>query len=189
MLAQQECVDDLIAGLAAKPARVKFGAGKALMALSAESPEMLYSHFAFFAAMMGHENNVLRWNALRILANLAPVDRENKLDAMLDAYLAPIAGPQMIAAAHAIHGGAAIAVAKPYLRDRIVRKILRVERAAYQRPECANIAIGHAIEALGTLPQSPEIRAFATRQLKNTRRSTAAKAAKLLARTPVSHDV
>src|SRR5881227_2219141 len=111
-------VDGLIAGFSAKQAGVKFGAAKALVELSAVRPEVLYPKFDFFAAMIGHPNSILKWNAMRVIANLAAVDCEGKIELILNAYLRPIDGPAMITAAEAIHGGATIAAAKPELAPR-----------------------------------------------------------------------
>ncbi len=174
----------MIAGIGAKKARVRFGASKALQDLSCRSPQLLYPHFDFFAAMLGHSNQILKWNSMLTLANLAPVDSEGRLDLILRSYLSPIAGPNMITAAHAIRGGAAIGAAKPHLAPRIARKILGVERASYATPECRDVAIGHALQAFGALsrvlPDTRAVRAFARRQLSNPRPATAAKARKLL---------
>jgi len=183
-LSQPELIAEMIAGVGAKKARVRLGASKALQDLSCRSPQLLYPHFDFFAAMLGHPNQILKWNALLTLAHLAPVDSEGKLDLILRSYLSPIAGPHMITAAHAIRGGAMIGAARPHLAQRIARKILSVERTVYATPECRNIAIGHALQAFGALcralPDNGAIRAFARRQLSNPRAATAVKARKLL---------
>jgi hypothetical protein len=46
-----------------------------------------------------------------------------------------------------VAGGLRIAAAKPHLASQIARRILNVEAAGYARPECRNIAIGHALQA------------------------------------------
>src|SRR5437870_1273318 len=144
-------VAGLLARLGSGEARVKFAASKALRELSQPEPELLYPHFEVFAGLLRHENNILQWNATLTLANLARVDREGKLDRMLDAYLAPIAGPVMITAANVIKGATVIAVAKPYLAERIAAHLMRVEKAGYATPDCLNVAIGHALQALEKL--------------------------------------
>jgi hypothetical protein len=177
-------IPELLACLGARQARVKFGAGKALIAISAATPELLYPHFDVFAAMLDHENQILKWNAMAILANLARVDCEGKLELILDAYLAPIQGPGMIGAANAMRGAARIAAVKTHLAEPVARRIMAVERSRFERPECLNVAIGHAMVALGVLapllPSKRAIRAFATRHMANPRPATAAKAARLL---------
>ena len=179
-----ELVEEVLAGINAKRAAVKFGASKALRILSERVPEALYPHFDSFAAMLSHDNQILKWNATLTLANLARVDSEGKIEAILDHYLDLIAGPNMITAANAIRGAVIIGQAKPHLVRRIVLRILRVEHAEYATPECRNVVIGHALRALeplaDLLPDRRVLRLFAARQLGNPRPATSAKARKFL---------
>ena len=181
-----ELIAEVLAGVGAKRAGVRFGASKALRILSERVPELIYPHFDFFAAMLSHDNHILQWNATLTLANLARVDREGKIEAILDRYLDLISGPNLISAANAIRGSAIIGVAQPHLVKRIVTRIMRVERAEYATPECRNVAIGHALKALeelvDLLPDRRTVRLFAARQLGNRRPATSAKARKFLKR-------
>ena len=179
--------ESLIAALPSDKARVKYPAIKALRAMSERSPGVLYPHFDFFAGLLGGENNILRWNTMLILGNLAAVDAERKLDAILASYLAPIAGPQLIDANNTMSGATAIALARPELADKVVAHILKAERGRYATPECRNVAIGRALECLARLltvvPDPRPIQRFARRQVKNSRPATAKKAQRLLKRT------
>lgn len=179
-----ELIEEVLAGINAKRAGVRFGSSKALRILSERVPEALYPHFDSFAAMLSHDNQILKWNATLTLANMARVDREGKIEAILDQYLDLITGPNMITAANAIRGAAIIGVAKPHLVRRIVLCILRVERAEYATPECWNVVIGHALQALellaGLLPDQRVLRLFASRHVANPRPATSSKARKFL---------
>ena len=179
-----ELIEEVLAGIGAKRAGVKFGASKALRIMSERLPELLYRHFDFFAAMLDHDNQILKWNATLTLANLARVDRAGKIEAILDQYLDLISGPNMITAANAIRGAAIIGLAKPHLVRRILLRIMRVERVEYATPECRNVAIGHALRALeqlaDLLPDRRVLRLFAARQLGNPRPATSAKARRFL---------
>jgi len=179
-----ELIEEVLAGVGAKRAAVRFGASKALRILSERVPELLYPHFDFFVAMLDHDNHILKWNGTLTLANLARVDRESRIEAILDRYLDIISGANMISAANAMRGAAIIGVAKPHLVKRIVQRIMRVERAKYVTPECRNVAIGHALAALvmlaDLLPDQRAARLFAARQLGNPRAATSAKARKFL---------
>src|ERR1035438_2473866 len=179
-----ELIVEVLAGVGAKRAGVRFGASKALRILSARAPELIYPHFDFFAAMLGQDNHILKWNATITLANLARVDREGKIEAILNGSLDLITGPNMIPAANAMRGAAIIGGAKPLLVKRIVPRIMRVEHAEYATPECRNVAIGHALLALDALadllPDRRGVRLFAARQLGNPRAATSAKARKFL---------
>ena len=126
----------------------------------------------------------MRWNATRILANLAVVDRESKLEPVLDKCLGAIRGKQMIAAAVAIQSAATIALAKPELADRIARGILEVRRARYQTGECRNVALGHAIQSFdrffGLIRGKAAVERLVRAQLDNSRSATRKKAEKFL---------
>jgi hypothetical protein len=170
----------------ASPGTKKFVAGKKLLAASEKKPEALYSHFDALAELLCSENKIIRWTVIRIIANLAGVDRRRRMDGIIDVYLAPIAGPVMITAANTIIGAAKIGNAQPHLVSKVVRAILRVERARYQTDECRKIAIGHAIVALGTMAPdvvcSDEVVRFVERQRQNSRPGTRRKAEVFLKR-------
>lgn len=179
----------VIDGLGSVSPRIRFAASKLLRIVSEKSPQALYPHFDCFARLLHDKNNILRWNAMLTLGNLASADHENKLDVILEAYLAPISGKKLIDAANTMRGAAAIGRAKPYLADEIAQYILAVEQACYPARACRNVAIGHAIAALDELFQSLQnqqrVLWFVRRQTKNPRRATSNKARKFLAKWPV----
>lgn len=169
----------------------RLAAAKLLRILSERSPETLYPHFDALVRMLHDENSIMRWNAMLALGNLAYADRENKLESILDDYLAPITGPNLVDAANTLQGAAAIASAKPHLSDRIAKGILGVERARYPKAECRNVTIGHAILALDqffpSIRDSHAVVLFVRRQLKNSRHATASKARRFLHKWPATH--
>ena len=126
-------IDALLEGLTSQTPPVKSGSAKALWLLREAAPELLYPRFDFFLALLDNQNNILRWNAARVLACLASVDAGGKLEAARDKYLSPIPGPETIAAGNAIQWASRIALAKPDARS-----------ANYKTAECRNVAIGHA---------------------------------------------
>jgi hypothetical protein len=177
-------VTEIAEGLNADKPRVKYGCAKALRLISEQRPDLLYPHFDFFVRLLDHENKILQWDAAYVLSHLARVDAEDKFPAVFDKYFSPIPGPVMITAANVIQGGARIAQFKPHLTDRIAAEILKAGKARYQTAECRNVAIGHAIVALGELvpvlhDPAPAVR-FVRRQLKNSRPATCKKAEQFL---------
>ena len=177
-----EQVNALCDGLASPQARTKYGSAKQLRRLSEQDPDLLYPRFDFFAHLMEGETRILRWDSSRILGHLARVDSEGRIDKLLDRYLAPIAGHELIAAANAIQGAADIALAKPHLADRIAREIVKVSHARYATPECRNVAAGHAIQALDRffehIQEKTPVLEFVESQLENPRPATRKKAEK-----------
>ncbi len=179
-----ELIGDVMAGIGSTRGTVKLGSSKALRLLSERMPELLYPHFDFFTALLEQENLILKWNAILTLANLARVDNQARIERILDHYLESVHGPNLITAANTIRGAAVIGSAIPALLPRIIPAIMRVEDAVYATPECRNVAVGHALEALAVLaPQTNDtrpIRLFAARQLGNPRLATSAKARRFL---------
>jgi len=184
--AEPEIAAALAASIDAKPGPVRLGAAKALWLATQEAPEALYPLFDFFVSQLENPNSVVGWNAARALACLAPADRDSKLEAVLDKYLGPIPGPQMIAASNAIAWAPVIALAKPHLADRIARAIMGVRNAVYKTDECRNIAIGYAIQAFGrffdVIPRQEPVVRFVRGQLENSRAATRRKAQEFLKR-------
>ena len=179
-------LEELLRGLDPDNARIKYGCAKALRLVSEERPELLYPRFDFFVGLLDNENKILQWEAAFVLSQLAHVDSDGRFAAIFDKYFSPIAGPVMITAANVIRGGARIAQAKPQLADRIAAEVVRVAQARYQTRECRNVAIGHAILALGDFVDrlnapGPALQ-FVRRQLRNPRPATRKKAKQFLKR-------
>jgi len=170
--------------------RTRVAASKLLCVLSERSPEVLYGQFDTLARVLRQETGILKRNAMLTLANLAAIDHEKKLDAILDAYLAPILGSNLVEAACTLRGAATIALVKPELAPRIAKTILGVEKAEYASSDSRNVAISHAITALSELvpllPDTHNVRLFLRRQTKNPRRITRNKARRLLKKWPLS---
>jgi hypothetical protein len=179
-------LEEIINGLNAKTARVKYACAKALRVISEERPDSLYPKFDYFAKLLGHENNIFRWEAIFVLSHLARVDKQDKFNAIFDRYFAPIPGPVMITASNVIGASARIAQAQPHLANRIATEVLKVAQASYQTSECRNIAIGQAIlafgEFLGLIENRQPVLAFVRSQIKNTRPATRKKAEQFLKR-------
>jgi hypothetical protein len=133
---------------------------------------------------MDHENSVMQWGAILIIANLAAVDSDRKIDLILERYLEPISGPVMITAANTIGGAAIIAMARPDLADQIASAMLDVEQAQYQTDECRSIALGHAVKAFllyfKHIKNPQPVIEFIRRQLNNSRKGVKLKAMKFL---------
>jgi hypothetical protein len=183
------CIQQLIEGVTAPKGSIRFGYEKVLRLISEQRPELIYPYFDVFKDLSGCDNSFLKWGAIMTIANLAAADSDNKFDAIFEQYYAPITGPVMVSAANIIGSSAKIASSKPYLTQKIVGKILEVEKAQFQlhdepSPECRNVALGHAIDTFDQFFDQIEDKAaiieFVKRQLKNTRKQVVKKAEKFL---------
>ena len=164
----------------------RYNAGKSLIVTAGKFPDRLYPHFHTLATFLSSESNIIRWTAQRVLSLLAPVDTDHHIDRLLELYLTPIHGHQMISAANSVQGAARIALTKPHLLPRILPEILSVASATYETPECRNVAIAHALDALKllwpTVKDNSAVQHFIRQQTTNPRHSAAKRARTLLIR-------
>jgi len=186
VIKEPKLLPEVINGLGADKARAKYGCAKVLRIISDEAPELLYPCIDYFIDLLDSDNNILKWEGIYVIANLAAVDTEDLIEAIFERYFEPIPGPTLITAANVIAGAAKIALAKPQLTERIVRELLKVENAQYKTTECRNVALGHTIKTFDQFfdqirDKGPVI-AFVQRQLENTRNATRNKAEVFLKR-------
>jgi hypothetical protein len=173
IVGQPSLLPEVFSGLRVDQARIRYGCLKLLRLLSETRPAALYPEFDQFVGLLESEKIILKWGAIIIVGNLAAVDSDNKMEALLDRYLQPISGPVLITAANTIGGAAKVALAKPHLRDKVVQALLQVETAKYQSPECRNVALGHVLKSLdlvfGDVGDQQQVINFVKRQLRNRR--------------------
>jgi hypothetical protein len=177
-------LSQLFDGLSADSVKVRSGCAKVLRLLSIKHPALLYPHVDFFIGLLASPHSFLKWEAIRVVANLAAVDSRGRIEQILDSFLEPIRGPVMITAGNTMDAAATIAQAKPALANSIARAILKVQWADYETEECKNIAFGHAIKALDRIydltDSQADILKFARSQTDNSRNATRKKAAEFL---------
>jgi hypothetical protein len=177
-------IAEVIEGLNSRKASIRYGCGKVLRVISEQHPEALYPHIDTFIKLLDSDNNIMKWEGIHVIGNLACVDKDKNIDAILTRYLKPIEGPVMITAANVIGGAARIAAAKPYLAERITKALLKVEHAEYATAECRNVALGHALDAFeiffDNIKNKKPVIDLVTKQLDNSRNSVSKRAEKLL---------
>lgn len=183
-------VPSAVQTMAAPSGTARFDAGKALVATARKDPMRVYPHFDDIAALLGCDSKVVCWNAMQIVAALAPADVERRIDAILDAYLSLVSCGNLVSAVNAIDGAGRIVACRPDLLERILPAMLAVPRAAFKTAECRNVAIGavlDALEALGArVCQREDAASFIRRQQTNPRAAVAKHATKMIASLPRS---
>jgi len=189
VIKKPEQIEALVEGIKAPKGTLRYGYEKVLRAISEERPDLVYPYFDLFEELLDCENSFLKWGAILTIGHLAAHDRDGRFEKIFKKYYAPITGPAMVTAANIIGSSAKIAAAKPELTKKIVREILRAEKARYERhgevsAECRNVVLGQAIDAFDQMfdqieDQSAVIR-LVRRQLKNPRKQVVKKAEKFL---------
>ena len=174
---------EILNGISSENPRVRFKSAKILRIVSEQNPEMLYSKMDSFIRLLDSENNILKWNAMDIIANLTLVDSENKFDEIFEKYYGLLSDESMVTAGHVADNSGKIAKAKPYLQNKITTELLKIESIP-RGQECKNILLGKVILSFGQyidqVKNKEKIISLAKRQLNNTRNATKKKAEKFL---------
>jgi len=175
---------ELFVGISSTNPRVMFGSAKILRTISEKDPNMLYSRIDFFENLLHSENNILKWNAIDIVANLTVADSLNKFDRFFSRFFGHLYEGSLITASHVVDNSGRIALAKPELQDKITQELLKVEEVPLPTEECRNILIGKTMKAFDAyydkIKDKDKVISFVKRQLNNSRRATRAKAEKFL---------
>lgn len=176
----------LLTGISSPNPKLKFGCAKALRTISEKNPQMLYSKMGFFVNLLDSENNILKWTAIDIIANLATVDFDNEFNRLFQKFYGFLYDGSLITAGHVVDNSGKIALSKPELQDEITKELLKVEEIPLPTKECRNILIGKTIKAFevyyGKIRDKDKVVSFVKRQLDNPRNATKAKAEKFLKR-------
>jgi len=117
----------VIEGLSSSKATIRYSCGKVLMDLSETDPEKLYPYMNSFIELLHSKHRILVWNGTAIIANLARVDKKKKFDEIFDEYYALLNDEYLVTVANAISNSAKIALAKPYLTQKITNELLKTE--------------------------------------------------------------
>lgn len=170
----------LIAGIGDPKAAVKFKCLKLLNLVSARHPETLYPYFNTFSQYLESSQNIFKWNAIDILANLVAADDQDKFAALFQKYYGLLDEGSLITAGHVVESSPAIIRNRPGWEPDITRQLLRVQVIPLPTEECRNILSGKVIltfaSYIGTSSLKNEMLEFARRQLDSTRPATRQKA-------------
>ena len=67
-------------GISSSNSNIKFGCAKILRTVSIEKPEEIYPKFDFFIDLLDSSNNIIKWNAIDVVANLSKVDDKERIE-------------------------------------------------------------------------------------------------------------
>jgi hypothetical protein len=177
---QQDCslIPEVLSGTSSPKATVRYGCSKVLMDLSERHPETLYPYMDRFIELLNSKYRILTWNAMAIIANLAKVDEERKFDEIFDKYYGFLNDEYMVTVANTVGNSAKIALAKPYLVQRITAELLKIENlkvTPHLTEECKRVITEHALKAFDAFFEEVEAKeqvlSFAEKHLESPRTS------------------
>jgi hypothetical protein len=168
----------VLKGTSSSKATIRYGCSKVLMDLSEKYPEKLYPYMQSFIELLDSKYRILTWNAMAIIANLTMIDKDQKFDAIFDKYYSFLNDEYMVTVANVVSNSARIAIAKPYLVQRITTKLLTVNDislTSHLSAECKRVILEKTIKSLNVFFEKIEAKAqvlsFVKRQQKSPRNS------------------
>jgi hypothetical protein len=182
-----DLIPELLSGVTSSKAAIRYGCAKVLMDLSEEQPDRLYPYMNSLTTLLDSKYRILVWNAMAIIANLARVDRDKKIDRVFDKYYGFLNDPYMVTVANVVGNSVKIASAKPYLVEKITGELLKVENISttpHLTAECKRVIAEKAIESFDSffdkIQNKDEVVSFVKRNKNSSRKSLKTKAESFL---------
>jgi len=182
-----ELIPEILGGISSSKPAIRYSCAKVLMDLSEEEPEQLYPHMDFFINLLESKYRILSWNAIIIIANLTKVDTEKKFDSIFYKYYSYLDDEYMVTVANVVGNSGKIALAKPYLTQKITDKLLKVENISitpHLSDECKRVITQHAIKTIdmffSQIEQKDKVISFVKKHLNSSRESLRIESEKFL---------
>jgi hypothetical protein len=144
-LKEEKPLSELLEALKSKNDTERYGSFEVLLRLSEQQPELLYAKWDFLAEMLDSANAYRKLIAVRLLANLAGADSENRFEKIFDKYY-DLLGDSVIIAGHITASSGRIARAKPGLRAGITDRLLNIDKTTQKHKDLIKAG---AIESFG----------------------------------------
>lgn len=169
-----------------KDPKRKYSAQREILKLSFENPQALYADFEFFVELLNHSNSIFVWAGLLVLGNLSSVDREKKIDTVLERMIAKLNTGKMITAGNALKSLIVVGKSRPDLANHIVEELIKIKKYEYDTEECRNVLLGLLFASVFQiwdnldLTHRDNLTQLAKANIANTRNATAKKAQRFL---------
>jgi len=184
IIKNSDFLPEILNGISSENPRTKFKSAKILKIISDKNPKMLYPKMDFFINLLDSENNIVKWNAMDVIANLTFVDSKNRFDKIFEKYYGLLYEGSLITAGHVVDNSGNIANAKPNLQNKITSELLKVEKIPLPTEECRNILLGKVVlsfsQYIDQVKDKEKMISLAKEQLNSTRNATRKKAEKFL---------
>ena len=171
-------IPDIIDGVSSSKATIRYSCAKILMDLSKEKPEKLYDHMDFFIDLLDSKYRILTWNAIITIANLTRIDKMKKFDKIFDKYFNLLNNDYMVTVANIVWSTSIIALAKPYLINRITNELLKVDKikiTPHLTEECKRVIVEKTIisfdEFFNHIEDKEKVLSFVKKYINSSRKT------------------
>ena len=180
-------IPDIIKGVSSSKATIRYSCAKVLMDLSEENPEKIYDYMDFFINLLDSKYRILTWNAIITTANLTKVDTMNKFDKIFDKYFGLLHDEYMVTVANIVGSSRKIALAKPYLINKITTELLKVDKikiTLHLTEECKRVIAEKTIISFDTffskIEDKEKVLSFAEKHINSSRKTLKNEAEKFI---------
>ena len=99
-LEDEKILSELLGGLLSKSDVMRYNCFNALLRISMEHPQVLYSYWDYFVDLLCSKNSYTQYIAVYLLAHLTRVDTENKFEKIFNTYYSILGGNKPMTASH-----------------------------------------------------------------------------------------
>jgi hypothetical protein len=180
-------IPDIIKGVSSSKATIRYSCAKVLMDLSEENPEKIYDYMDLFINLLDSKYRILTWNAIITIANLIKVDNMKKFDQIFDKYFDLLHDEYMVTVANIVGSSSKIALAKPYLINKITNELLKVDKikiTLHLTEECKRVIAEKTIISFDTffskIEDKEKVITFVKKHINSSRKTLKNEAEKFL---------
>jgi len=123
---------ELVDGLKVKNETYRYNCYKVLYSISQNQGEILYPYWDTFVQSLSSVNSYHKMAAVHLIANLVPVDKENKFADIFSHYYNLLDDNSMVVSYYVAEVSGRIAKAKPDLQRAITLKLLGIEQTSHK---------------------------------------------------------
>lgn len=138
-------LSEMLKELKSKDDTERYSSFNTLLRLSEQQPELLYPSWDLLVEMLDSDNAYRRLIAVRLIANLTRVDRENRFEKVFDKYY-NLLNDSVIVAGHITANSGKIAQAKPELQAKITARLLNIDKTSQKHKDLVKAG---AIDSFG----------------------------------------
>jgi len=180
-------IPNIVDGVSSSKAIIRYSCAKVLMDFSEENPEEIYDHMDFFINLLDSKHRILTWNAIITIANLTKVDTMRKFDKNFDKYFSFLNNDYMVTVANIVGSSSKIVLAKPYLTNRIINELLKVDKikiTPHLTEECKKVIIEKTIKSfnifIDQIKDKEKIFSFVKKHINSSRKTLKNEAQKFM---------
>jgi len=180
-------IPNIVDGVSSSKAIIRYSCAKVLMDFSEENPEEIYDHMDFFINLLDSKHRILTWNAIITIANLTKVDTMRKFDENFDKYFSFLNNDYMVTVANIVGSSSKIVLAKPYLTNRIINELLKVDKikiTPHLTEACKKVIIEKTIKSfnifIDQIKDKEKIFSFVKKHINSSRKTLKNEAQKFM---------